>query len=93
MAIKILLIASILLQLIATGIAFGLVRKTKFNSVWWLLIVALLVMTASRVLQFIHIMPRDTVSGWAIALTWIDIAISLTLTVVLFNARRLVDVR
>ncbi len=91
MAIKILLIVSILLQLVATGIAIGLVRKTKFNSVWWLLIVALLVMTASRGLQFVHFIPRETVSGWVIALTWIDIIISLALTVVLFNARRLVE--
>ena len=91
MAVKILLIVSILLQLAATGIAIGLVRKTKFNSVWILLIVTMLLMTASRVLQFIHFIPRETVSGWIIALTWLDIAISLALTVVLFNARRLVE--
>jgi signal transduction histidine kinase len=91
MAVKILLIVSILMQLAATGVAIGLVRKTKFNSVWILLIVALLLMTASRVLQFIHFIPRETVSGWVIALTWFDIAISLALTVVLFNARRLVE--
>ncbi len=91
MAVKILLIVSILLQLAATVTAIGLVRKTKFNSVWILLIVALLLMTASRALQLIHFIPRETVSGWVIALTWIDIAISLALTVVLFNARRLVE--
>ncbi|MDR1671025.1 MAG: histidine kinase [Alistipes sp.] len=91
MAVKILLIVSILLQLWATGYAIGLVRKTKFNSVWILLIVALVAMTASRVLQFIHFIPRNEVSGWVMALTWIDIAISLALTVVMFNARRLVE--
>jgi signal transduction histidine kinase len=91
MAVKILLIVSILMQLAATGIAIGLVRKTKFNSVWILLIVALLLMTASRVLQFIHFIPREIVSGWVVALTWIDIAISVSLAVVLFNARRLVE--
>jgi signal transduction histidine kinase len=91
MAVKILLIVSILLQLLATGYAIGLVRKTKFNSVWILLIVALLLMTASRVLQFIHFVPRSEVSGWVMALTWMDIVISLALTVVLFNARRLVE--
>jgi signal transduction histidine kinase len=91
MAVKILLIVSILVQLAATCIAIGLVRKTKFNSVWILLIVALLLMTASRVLQFIHFAPRSEISGWVVALTWMDIAISLALTVVMFNARRLVD--
>ena len=91
MVVKILLIVSILLQFAATVTAIGLVRKTKFNSVWILLIVALLLMTASRVLQFIHVVPHDTVSGWVIALTWLDIVISLALTVVLFNSRRLVE--
>ena len=91
MVVKILLIVSIVLQFAATVTAIGLVRKTKFNSVWILLIAALLLMTASRALQFVHFMPRGTASGWVIALTWIDIVTSLVLTVVLFNARRLVE--
>ncbi len=91
MVVKILLIVSIVLQLAATSVAIGLVRKTKFNSVWILLIVTMLFMTASRVLQFINFAPRGTASGWIIALSWIDIVISLALTVVLFNARRLVE--
>ncbi len=91
MAIKILLIVSILLQLLATGYAIGMVRKTKYNSVWILLIVALLLMTASRVLQFAHYLPRGETSPWFIALIWIGIATSLCITLMLFNARRLVD--
>ncbi len=91
MVVKILLIVSIVLQFAATVVAIGLVRKTKFNSVWILLIATMLLMTASRVLQFVHFAPRGTASGWIIALTWIDIVISLALTVVLFNARRLVE--
>lgn len=90
MVVKILLIVSIGLQFAATAVAIGLVRKTKYNSVWILLIATMLLMTASRVLQFVHFAPREIVSGWIIALTWIDIVISLALTVVLFNARRLV---
>lgn len=91
MAIKILLIASILLQLLATVYAIGMVRKTKFNSVWILFIVALLLMTATRVLQFVHYLPRGESSPWFVALIWIGIATSLCITIVLFNARRLVD--
>ncbi len=90
MAVKILLIVSILLQLGATVIALGLVRKTKFNSVWIVLIVALALSTVSRALQFWHFVPHGEVR-WVIALTWIDIAISVALTIVLFNARRLVE--
>lgn len=91
MAIKILLVVSILLQLLATGFAIGMVRKTKFNSVWILFIVALLLMTASRVLQFVHFVPRGESSPWLVALIWIDIATSLCLSIVLFNSRRLVE--
>uniref|UniRef100_S0DDM1 histidine kinase n=1 Tax=termite gut metagenome TaxID=433724 RepID=S0DDM1_9ZZZZ len=91
MAIKILLVVSVLLQLFATVIAIRMIRKTKFNSVWILFIVALLLMTASRVLQFVHFAPQGESSPWFIALIWIGIATSLCLTVVLFNARRLVD--
>ncbi len=91
MAVKILLIVSILMQLAATGMAIGLVKKTKYNSVWILFIVALLLMTASAVLQFVHFLPRGQSSPWFVALIWIDIAASLCITVVLFNARRLVE--
>jgi signal transduction histidine kinase len=91
MVVKILLIVSILLQTFATVIAIRLVRQTKFNSVWILFIVALLLSTASRVVQFVHFVPRETIPGWIAALIWMDIAISVALTVVLFNARRLVE--
>ena len=90
MAVKILLIVSIVLQLVATGIAIGQIRKTKYNSVWILFIVALLLMTASRVLQFTHYVPRGGSSPWFVVLIWTGIATSLCLTVVLFYARKLV---
>jgi signal transduction histidine kinase len=91
MAIKILLVVSIMLQLGATAIAIGLVRKTKFNSVWILFIAAMLLSTASRVLQFVHFIPRGETSPWLVALIWLDIACSLCLTLMLFNSRRLVE--
>ncbi len=89
--VKILLVVSMLLQLVATVWAVGLVRKTKFNSVWILFSVALLIMTASRVLQFVHFVPRGGSSPWFVTMVWIDIAISLCMSFVLFNARRLVE--
>jgi signal transduction histidine kinase len=90
MAVKILLIVSILLQLFATFIAFRMIKETKYNSMWVLLGVALLLMTASRVLQFIHYMPKEYASPGFIAMTWIGIATSICLTVALFFARKLV---
>ncbi|MDR2891237.1 MAG: histidine kinase [Alistipes sp.] len=91
MAVKILLIVSILLQLLATVVAIRLVSKTKYNSIWILFFIALLLMTASRALQFVHFVPRGETSPWLVALIWFDIAISVCLTVVLFNARLLVE--
>jgi len=90
MVIKILLMVSVLLQFAATGVAVGLVKKTKFNSVWILLIATLTLMSVSRVLQLAHFLPGDYEIGWVLWLVWIDIVISLLITVVLFNARRLV---
>jgi signal transduction histidine kinase len=90
MAVKILLIVSILLQLLATVIAFRMIKETKYNSLWMLLGAALLLMTASRVLQFVHYVPRSEASPGVIALTWTGIATSLCLTVALFYARKLV---
>ncbi len=90
MAVKILLIVSIVLQLFATVIALGLIRKTKFNSVWIVFIVALALSTVSRTIQLMHFVPHGEM-GWVMVLTWMDILISVALTVVLFNARRLVE--
>jgi signal transduction histidine kinase len=90
MAVKILLIISILLQLLATVIAFRMIKETKYNSLWVLLAVALLLMTASRILMFVHYMPREQASPGFIAMTWIGIATSICITVALFYARKLV---
>lgn len=90
MTIKILLIISILLQLLATAIAIRMVRATKYNSVWILFIVALSLMTASLVLQFAHYLPRGESSPWFLALIWINIAATVCITIALFYARKLV---
>lgn len=91
MAVKILLIISILLQLFATFIAIRMIKETKYNSMWVLLGIALLLMTASRVLQFIHYVPKEDSSPGFIALTWIGIATSVCITIALFYARKLVE--
>ncbi|MDR0907414.1 MAG: histidine kinase [Rikenellaceae bacterium] len=91
MAVKILLVVSILLQLLATIIAFRMIKQTKYNSLWVLLGVALLLMTASRILMFVHYMPRQLASPGFVAMTWIGIATSICLTVALFYARKLVE--
>jgi signal transduction histidine kinase len=91
MAVKILLVFSMLLQLFATVVSLRMVRRTKYNSVWILLSVALLLMTAARVLQFINYVPRGEYSPWFVAMIWIGIVTSVCLAIVLFNAGKLVS--
>lgn len=91
MAAKVLLIISILLQLFATFIAIRMVKETKYNSVWILFIIALCLMTASRVLEFIHIAPRESSPPGFLAIVWIGIAMSVCITIALFYARKLVE--
>lgn len=79
-----------LLQLAATIIALLLVRRTKFNSLWIILAIALGLMTASRILQFVHYVPRGDSEPWNVSLIWTGIAISVCMVVVLVNAWRLV---
>ncbi len=89
--VKVLLLVSIGLQFFATFIAIRMIKETKYNSVWVLLIIALLLMTASRILQFIHYMPRHDSSPGFIALAWLGIATSVCITIALFYARKLVE--
>lgn len=90
MTVKILLLISIALQLGATVIAIRMIKETKYNSIWILLIVTLVLMTASRVMQFIHYIPRDFSSPGLLAQIWIGITTSVCLTIVLVYARKLV---
>ena len=89
--VKILLIVSICLQFFATFIAIRMIKETKYSSIWVLLIIVLTLMTASRVLQFIHYVPRQDSSPGFIALTWIGIATSVCITIALIYARKLVE--
>lgn len=89
--VKILLIVSIIMQFVATAIAVRMIKETKYNAVWILFIIALSLMTASRVLQFIHYVPIGDASPGFIALTWIGIATTLCITIALFYARKLVE--
>lgn len=91
MAAKVLLIISVVLQLFATVIAIRMIKETKYNSVWILIILALGFMTASRVLQFIHYALIGDASPAFIVLVWTGIATSLCITIALFYARKLVE--
>jgi len=59
MILKGLIIISIILQTLATIVAIRLVRRTKYNSIWILLIIALTAMSFTRYGQYIQIYVDD----------------------------------
>ena len=59
MVLKVLIIISIILQTLATIVAIRLVRRTKYNSTWILLIIALTAMSFTRYGQYIQIYVDD----------------------------------
>lgn len=89
MVLKILLIITVLLQMVAVGMAVRMTRMTKFNSSWILFAVALTLMLASQVFDFIDILgigaplPKDVS-------VWIGVIISLCFVVAIFYVRKLV---
>ncbi len=92
MALKLLLILSVVLQVIATVVAIRLIRATKYNSVWILFIIALLAMTATRIIQFVNILPKrvEELTPAFIAVIWLGLVTSFCITVGVFYGRKLV---
>lgn len=60
MVLKALIIISILLQLIATIVAIRLVRQTKYNSIWILLIIGMAAMSIMRICQYVQLFVEDS---------------------------------
>jgi signal transduction histidine kinase len=77
MVLKILLILSIVLQLVATIIALSLMRRTKYNLSWILFSVALVLLSAMRMWEFLLV---TKVSLWL----GMEVAISLSIAVGMF---------
>lgn len=83
MVLKILILLSALLLVVATVIAISLVRRTKYNSSWMFFTVALASMTAMRVWEFCHS------AGKAPMLTWVGIGTSLCIAVGMIWVRKI----
>ncbi|MDR2936723.1 MAG: histidine kinase [Rikenellaceae bacterium] len=77
MVLKILLIVSIILQLFAAGIAIRQVRRTKYNSSWILLSIALTLMTFQRLVDFLQIILSGRFEISPLVGVWIGIVTSL----------------
>ncbi len=89
MVLKILLIITVLLQMVAVGLAVRMTRMTKFNSSWILFAVALTLMLASQVFDFIDILGIGTALPKDVSV-WIGVIISLCFVVAIFYVRKLV---
>ncbi len=83
MVLKILILLSIVLQLVATIIAISLMRRTKYNLSWILFSVALVLMSALRLWEFIHI------GEVSIFLAWLGVATSLCIAVGMFYVQKI----
>ena len=87
-AVEILMIVSIVLQVIAMGIALLLVNKTKFKALWICCIIALVLLSVERFLQ-LRIFAGFEVSDLAFA--WVGIVVSLSFSICVVCARFLVN--
>ena len=93
MVIKVLLIITIVLLLIASVAAISLIRQIKFNIVWIMVTFALLVLSALSVLRYIAKINIDIENyrfGIEIASTWLVLIVSISLFVGVLYARKLV---
>ena len=88
MTIKILLYLAIIVQFVAMYYAVRLVRATKYNSIWILFIIGVMVLAVQRVLQlwmsYGHPVPME-------ASVWFDIVVSICVSVGIVMLDRLFD--
>lgn len=89
MVLKILLIISIVLQLIAAIVAIRLTRRTKYNVSWMLFTLALVLLCFARLAEFI---PLVGGKEWTLPphfFAWLGIIISLCFAIGIFYVSRL----
>lgn len=91
MALKILLVISILLQITAAFAAIKLMRKTKFNSTWLLFTAALILMVVQQLAEFINsisvnelMLPKDFIA-------WVTVVIAFCFVLGLFYVRKIIN--
>lgn len=84
MVLKILLITSIILQLIAAGIAVSLMSRTKYNLSWILFTVALVVMAVVRCTEYIDLAWEKEIVVPPYFFVWLGVITSLCFAVGVF---------
>lgn len=89
MLLKILLILSIIIQLIAAGTAITMIKQTKFNLSWILFTIALTIMTLSRVTEYPIVAENETDLIPPDVFVWVGIATSLCFAVGVLLVKRI----
>lgn len=88
MVLQILLILTILFQLVASFFAVRLIRKTRYNVIWFLFILGFFLFSAERLMQLFWARGR----AFPVEITaWIGVVISIALSVSIFYANKLVN--
>lgn len=86
--VEVALFVSIILQLVAAGIAISLTRKVRFNVSWFLLTAALVLMAVCRVIDLYPFFSKEISITVAIINTWIGIICSVLFVVALLFIRK-----
>ncbi|MDE6183202.1 MAG: sensor histidine kinase, partial [Rikenellaceae bacterium] len=89
MVLKILLVITMLLQMVAVGMAIRMTKVTKFNSSWILFAIALTLMLFQLVFGFLNMfelefrLPKDL-------FVWVSVITTLCFVVAIFYVRKLI---
>lgn len=91
MALKLLIIISIILQLIAVVVAVRLTRRTKYNIAWILFTIGLVIMSLLRLNEFIAIMGGKGLNLPPYSMAWLGVLTSLCFAVGIFYVDTIFD--
>ena len=86
MWIKILLIVAIAIQMVAMVFAVGLIRTTKYNSIWILFVIGFTLLSVERIVQLMR------ASGQALpyeVFVWLGLGISISMSIGVMYAHKL----
>ena len=89
MLIKIALILSIVLQLLAAFMAIRLTKVAKYNVSWVLLTTALLLMALRRIVELIPIINSNLDDSFNLLNSWIGVLISVLILLAVFYIRKI----
>lgn len=91
MVLQILLIVSIILQMIAAAIAVRLMSRTKYNSSWILITVALMLMTVIRCAEYVQLVWGRELNVPQDFFVWMGVATSLCFAAGVFLVQKIFD--